>query len=219
VDLTMLAFHLADKYRNPVMMIGDGMIGQMMEAVEFPESYEEPPLPPKDWAATGAKGREPVIIKSLFLDPEMLEKNNQELEGKYKRMQQEEVRFERYKISPANKILIVAYGTMARICQTAIDELETEGISVGLLRPITLYPFPYTEISKVAKNKNITAVLTIEMSTGQMVEDVRQAVQGAKPVEFYGRTGGIVPSPDEVKEQVHRLVGPKSGAVKSRTKK
>jgi 2-oxoglutarate ferredoxin oxidoreductase subunit alpha len=219
VDLTMLAFHLADKYRNPVMMIGDGMIGQMMEAVEFPESYEEPPLPPKDWAATGANGRKPVIIKSLFLDPEMLEKNNQALEEKYERMRRDEVRFEQYKISPKNKILIVSYGTMARICQTAIDELEAEGISAGLLRPITLYPFPYAEISKAARNKNVTAVLTVEMSTGQMLEDVRQAVQGVKPVEFYGRTGGIVPSPDEVKEEVRRLISPKPGVAKSRKKK
>ena len=142
VDLMMLAFHLADKYRNPVMMIGDGMIGQMMEPVEFPDDYKEPPLPPKDWAATGAKGREPVIIRSLFLDPLLLEKNALVMQEKYEQMKREEVRFELYNVGPKNKILIASYGTMARICETAIDELESEGVSVGLFRPITLLPFP-----------------------------------------------------------------------------
>ncbi|MFQ6009300.1 MAG: 3-methyl-2-oxobutanoate dehydrogenase subunit VorB [Candidatus Zixiibacteriota bacterium] len=217
VDLMMLAFHLADKYRNPVMILGDGMIGQMMEPVEFPEHYEEPPLPPKDWAATGAKGRDPLIIKSLFLDPDMLEKNSWILNEKYERMKREEVRFESYKISPENKILIVSYGTMARICQTAIDELESEGISVGLLRPITVFPFPEKQIHEEAKRKNVQAVLTVEMNTGQMLEDVERSVLGVKPVKFYGRTGGIVPSPDEVKEQVYRFIDQKkrvSGARK-----
>ncbi|MEW5993038.1 MAG: transketolase C-terminal domain-containing protein, partial [Candidatus Zixiibacteriota bacterium] len=219
VNLVMLAFHLADKYRNPVMMIGDGMIGQMMEAVEFPERFEEPPLPPKDWAATGAKDRKPVIIKSLFLDPDGLEDNCRQLREKYEQMKREEVRFENYKISARNKILIVSYGTMARICQTVIDELEIEGISVGLLRPITLFPFPSEQINKEAKKRNIRAVLTVEMSTGQMLEDVERAVLGAKPVHFYGRTGGIVPTPDEVKEQIYKLVKParpKKGATKKR---
>lgn len=218
VHLMMLAFHLADKYRNPVVMIGDGMIGQMMEPVEFPENYEEPPLPPKDWAATGAKGRKPRIIKSLFLDPDLLEKNNRILNEKYEQMKREEVRFELYKVSPEIKILIISYGTMARICQTAIDELEQEGISVGLFRPITLFPFPEKQINQEAKKKNIKAVLTVEMSTGQMIEDVEKAVLGTKPVEFYGRTGGIVPSPDEVKEQVYRLIGQKARSAKGKKK-
>jgi 2-oxoglutarate ferredoxin oxidoreductase subunit alpha len=219
VDLMMLAFHLADKYRNPVMILGDGMIGQMMEPVEFPEHYEEPPLPAKDWAATGAKGRDPLIIKSLFLDPDMLEKNSWILQEKYERMKREEVRFEPYKINPDNKILIVSYGTMARICQTAIDELERENVSVGLLRPITVFPFPEKQMHEEAKKKNIQAVLTIEMSTGQMLEDVERAVLGVKPVKFYGRTGGIVPSPDEVKQQVYGLISPKKGASTTRPKK
>ncbi len=219
VDLMMLAFYLADKYRNPVMILGDGMIGQMMEPVEFPEHYVEPPLPPKDWAATGAKGRAPLIIKSLFLDPDMLDKNSWILQEKYERMKREEVRFEQYKISPDNKILIVSYGTMARICQTAIDELEQEGVSVGLLRPISVFPFPEKQIHEEAKKKNIQAVLTIEMSTGQMLEDVERAVLGVKPVKFYGRTGGIVPSPDEVKDQVYGLIRPKACPAKSGKKK
>jgi 2-oxoglutarate ferredoxin oxidoreductase subunit alpha len=215
VDLMMLAFHLADKYRNPVMMIGDGMIGQMMEAVEFPEDYHEPPLPPKDWAATGAKDRKPRIIKSLFLDPLELEDNCRILDEKYERMKREEVRFELYKVNAKNKILIASYGTTARICETAIDELESEGVSVGLFRPITLFPFPEKEINKEAKKKNIKAVLTIEMSTGQMLEDVERAVLGAKPVKFFGRTGGVVPSPDEVKEQVRELIKQKPGSAKT----
>jgi len=213
-DLMMLAFHLADKYRNPVMMIGDGMIGQMMEPVEFPEEYKEPPLPPKDWAATGAKGREALVIKSLFLDPFLLEKNSWVLQEKYEQMKREEVRFELYKVNPQNEILIVAYGTTARICQTAIDELEQEGVSVGLLRPITLFPFPEKQINKEAKKKNIKVVLTIEMSTAQMMEDVEKAVLGAKPVKFFGRTGGIVPSPDEVKEAALKLIKDKTRSAR-----
>jgi len=219
VDLTMLSFHLADKYRNPVMMIGDGMIGQMMEPVEFPDKYEEPPLPPKDWAATGAKGRDPHIIKSLFLDPLALEKNSIILHEKYEEMKKVEVRYELYKTDPKNKVLIVSYGTMARICQTAIDELEAEGISVGLFRPITLFPYPEKELLKEAKRNNIKTVLVIEMSTGQMVEDVERVIAGNKPVKFFGRTGGVVPSPEEAKEQIKELLKNETRSRKSKTKK
>ncbi|MCK4573031.1 MAG: 3-methyl-2-oxobutanoate dehydrogenase subunit VorB [candidate division Zixibacteria bacterium] len=206
VDLMMLAFHLADKYRNPVMMIGDGMIGQMMEPVEFPDHYEEPELPEKSWVATGAVGRKPHVIKSLFLDPYMLEKNSWELHEKYDQMKKEEVRYELYKVSAKNKIMIVSYGTTARICQTAIDQLEKEGISVGMFRPITLFPFPEPQIHKEAIKKNINDVLVVEMSTAQMMEDVEKAVLGKKPVNFFGRTGGVVPAPEEVKEQIMMLI-------------
>lgn len=209
VDLTMLAFHLADKYRGPVMLLGDGMIGQMMEPVEFPEKYEEPPLPPKTWAATGAKGRKPHLLKSLFLDPVALENNNLQLQKKYQQMKAEEIRFENYKVSSKNKILIVSYGTMARICQTAIDDLEKDGLSIGLFRPISLFPFPLKALRDEASKSNIETVLTIEMSMGQMVEDVERAVAERKPIKFFGRTGGIVPSPEEVKEQVLNLLGQK----------
>ncbi len=207
VDLTMLAFHLADKYRNPVMVIGDGMIGQMMEPAEFPENYSEPPLPAKDWAATGAKGRSPLIVKSLFLDPLALEQNNVTLHQKYERMKAHETRCELYKISVENRILVVSYGTMARICQTAIDELEAEGISIGLFRPITLFPYPEKQLKTEVNKANIETVLTVEMSMGQMVEDVERVTAGARPVKFFGRTGGIVPSPEEVREQLKALVG------------
>lgn len=215
VDLTMLAFHLADKYRNPAMLIGDGMIGQMMEPVEFPEKYFEPELPAKTWAATGAVGRRPQVIKSLFLDPYALEKNNIELKAKYDRMEREEIRFERYKISPKSRILLVSYGTMARICQTAIDALESEGISVGLFRPISVFPFPYKELRQEVDRANIETVLTIEMSMGQMLEDVERAVAEKKPVQFYGRTGGIVPSPEEVMDEIRKLLGPAKAPKKS----
>jgi len=207
VDLMILAFDLADKYRTPVMLIGDGMIGQMMESVEFPEERREPNNPDEsDWALNGAKNREPRIIKSLFLDPQELEDNCLKLEAKYKEIKEKEVRHELYNVSDKNRILIIGYGTMSRICQTAIDELEEEGISVGLFRPVSLFPFPEKELHKEVAKKNIKTVLTIEMSTGQMVEDVKLSVLGIKPVEFFGRTGGIVPSPDEVKEKVRELL-------------
>ena len=207
VDLMILAFDLADKYRTPVMLIGDGMIGQMMESVEFPEERREPNNPDEsDWALNGAKNREPRIIKSLFLDPQELEDNCLKLEAKYKEIKEKEVRHELYNVSDKNRILIIGYGTMSRICQTAIDELEEEGISVGLFRPVSLFPFPEKELHKEVAKKNIKTVLTIEMSTGQMVEDVKLSVLGIKPVEFFGRTGGIVPSPDEVKEKVRALL-------------
>jgi 2-oxoglutarate/2-oxoacid ferredoxin oxidoreductase subunit alpha len=207
VDLMILAFDLADKYRTPVMVIGDGMIGQMMESVEFPEKRRGPnDLTKSDWALTGAKDRPARIIKSLFLDPQELEDNCLLLEEKYKQMKANEVRYELYNVSDKNQILIVGYGTMSRICQTVIDELEEEGISIGLFRPITMFPFPEKELHKEATKKNIKTVLTIEMSTGQMVEDVRLSVLGKKPVEFFGRTGGIVPTPDEVKEKVRSLL-------------
>jgi 2-oxoglutarate/2-oxoacid ferredoxin oxidoreductase subunit alpha len=207
VDLMILAFDLADKYRTPVMLIGDGMIGQMMEAVEFPEKYDPPSSPDgKDWPLTGAKGRPARIIKSLFLDPYKLEKNNFDLAATYKIIREKEVRHELYKVSPKNRVLITAYGTMARICQTAIDELETEGISVGLFRPITLFPFPEKEIFDEAAKPNIEVVLSVEMSMGQMVEDIERCVKDRKPVDFFGRTGGIVPTPDEVKNKVREIV-------------
>lgn len=207
VDLMILAFDLADKYRTPVMLIGDGMIGQMMEAVQFPETYQPPSSPDgKDWALTGAKGRPARIIRSLFLDPYKLEKNNFDLAATYKIIRENEVRHEVYKVSAKNKVLITAYGTMARICQTAIDELETEGISVGLFRPITLFPFPEKEIFDEASKPNIETVLSVEMSMGQMVEDIERCVRDRKPVDFFGRTGGIVPTPDEVKNKVREIV-------------
>ncbi|HNS99404.1 MAG TPA: 3-methyl-2-oxobutanoate dehydrogenase subunit VorB [Polyangiaceae bacterium] len=197
VDLTMLAFQLAFKYRNPVMILGDGMIGQMMEPVEF-----KPPPPAADlpsvetWATTGAKGRKCNIAHSLFLDPEALEKNNHVLAAKYKVWQKDEIRFATYNLDNNPRLLIVAYGTMARICSTAIDELKQKGVEVGLIRPITLYPFPAAAILQHAKK--IGKVISVEMRMGQMVEDVQAAVGHDIHVGFFGRAGGIIPSPDEV---------------------
>jgi 2-oxoglutarate ferredoxin oxidoreductase subunit alpha len=207
VDLTMLAFHLAYKYRNPVIVLADGMIGQMMEAVEFPEKYEEPELPSTDeWAITGCKGRDRRIIKSLFLDPVALDKNSFTMEEKYQLMRKNEIRYEPYNIEDDNQILLISYGTMARICQTVIDEMKMNGVSVGLLRPITLFPFPGDELYNQACKDNIKTVMSIEMSTGQMVEDVERFVRGKKPVKFYGRAGGIVPSPEEVTEEIMKIL-------------
>jgi len=203
VDLVMLAFDLAEKYMNPIMVMGDGMIGQMMEPVEF----NPPPRASFDrsWAATGCKGREPVIIRSLFLDPLVLEKNNLELDAKYKRMEKEEIRFEEYNVSGDNEILVVAHGTMSRICKTAIDDLKAlEGLSVGMLRPITLFPFPYEAVARAAVGTK--AVISIEMSLGQQVEDVKLAILGKVPVHFWGRTGGVVPSPDETAKAIKKFL-------------
>ncbi len=197
VDLMMLAFDLADKYRNPVLMVGDGMIGQMMEPVEFNTPPPATGLPPKEhWATTGAKDRKRNIAHSLFLDPESLEENNHVLAKKYERWHEEEVRVSFYNLDHDPKLVVVAYGTMARICSTAIDELKKEGIEVGLVRPITLYPFPVDAVAK--HGRAIGNVMSVEMSMGQMVEDVQAAVGPDIHVDFFGRTGGIVPSPDEV---------------------
>ena len=197
VDLMMLAFQLANKYRNPVMILGDGMIGQMMEPVEFDPPPPMHGLPPKDaWATTGAKGRKRNIAHSLFLDPEALEKNNHVLAAKYEQWQKDEIRYVTYNLDNNPKLLVVAYGTMARICSTAIDELKEQGVEVGLFRPISLYPFPSAAICECARK--VGKVISVEMSMGQMVEDVQAAVGHDIHVDFFGRAGGIVPSPDEV---------------------
>jgi 2-oxoglutarate ferredoxin oxidoreductase subunit alpha len=206
VDLVILAFELAEKYLNPVMVIGDGMIGQMMEPVEFPEKYEEPPLPEKTWACTGAKNRKPNVINSLYLDPEVLNTHSWNLHKKYEQMKREEVRFADYNISKDNEILMVAYGTMARICQTAIDELKRDNISVGLFRPISLFPYPSEQLRTEAEKKNIKALLTVEMSTAQMYEDVELSIRHCKENVFYGKTGGVVPAPEEIVEQAKKLI-------------
>lgn len=205
VDLVGLAFQLAVKYRAPVMVLGDGMIGQMMEPVEFREPAAAGVVTDKEsWATTGAKGRPRHIVRSLFLDPEVLERNNLELAAKYARWHEEEIRFVTYNAEGPIQLLVAAYGTMARICQTAIDDLKAEGIEVGLFRPITLYPFPSQALAELGRRAG--QVLCVEMSLGQMVEDVRMAVGHQVPVRFYGRTGGIVPSPDEVGAEMRRAI-------------
>jgi 2-oxoglutarate ferredoxin oxidoreductase subunit alpha len=202
-DLVMLAFDLADKYTNPVMVIGDGIIGQMMEPVEFRDMIDPKSLPPKPWALTGCKGREPNIITSLFLDPYKMEEVNQRMYKKYKRMEAEEKRWETYNITDHMKLLAFAWGTMARIGKTAIDELKNEGIEVGMVRPITLYPFPSEAVAEAASKAE--KLICIELSTGQMIDDIRLAVCNKK-VEFFGRQGGVVPTPSEVKQEFLKVI-------------
>ncbi len=201
-DLVMLAFELADKYTNPVMVIGDGIIGQMMEPVEFKEEIDPSTLPEKPWALRGCKGREPNIITSLFLDPKVLEALNQRMYKKYQQMEAVEKRWDEYNISNKMKLLAFAWGTMSRICKTAIDELKGEGIEVGLLRPITLYPYPMEAAREAAQKAE--KLISVEMSTGQMIDDVRLAT--GRDVAFFGRQGGIVPTPDEVKDEFVKLI-------------
>ncbi len=208
VDLMPLAFDRAERYRNPVLIIGDGMIGQMMEPVEFKE-HKFPPLPPKDWATTGCKGRKPNVVNSLYLDPYAEEKLNLRMVAKYEKMKKEEVRCEEYNTDKPYQALLVAYGTTARICRTAIHKLGEEGIHVALLRPITLFPFPRQRIYELAQK--VDWVMSVEMSTGQMVEDVELSVRCEKPVHFFGRTGGVVPAPEEVVEAVKKQLGAGKG--------
>lgn len=208
VDMMPLAFDRADRYRNPVMVVGDGMIGQMMEPVEFKEP-KFPPLPPKDWATTGAKGRKPNVVNSLYLDPKAEEHLNNVLAAKYEKMRREEVRFEEYNTDKPYRVLLVAYGTTARICKTAIAQLAAQGITAALLRPISLFPFPDAKVLELGRKAEF--LMSVEMSMGQMVEDVHCAMGHEKPVYFFGRSGGIVPSPEEVVTAVKtRLEGGKS---------
>jgi 2-oxoglutarate ferredoxin oxidoreductase subunit alpha len=202
VSLTMEAFDLADKYRNPVMVLGDGYMGQMMEPVEF-KKKASPKLPKKDWAVTGAKGRQPNVIKSLYLDPKELEQHNLEINRKIQQMIKDEVRVETYLTDDA-EVIIAAYGTVARIAKTAIKVLRENGVKVGLVRPITVFPFPYEVFQEMAKR--VHKFVVVEMSLGQMVEDVRLALCGKAEIRFYGRTGGMVPSYDEIVAETQQFL-------------
>ncbi|MDD3322650.1 MAG: 3-methyl-2-oxobutanoate dehydrogenase subunit VorB [Paludibacter sp.] len=201
-DLTVLAFDLAFKYRTPAMVLADGIIGQMMEKVVLPpyqpRMTEEEIIEKCPWATLGKPaGRKPNVITSLALLAEEMEEINLRLQGRYREIEKNEVRYEEFLCDDA-EYLIVAFGIMARVCQKAVEVARSQGIKVGLLRPITLYPFPTNTICEYShKTKGI---LTVEMNVGQMVEDVRLACCGRIPVEHFGRLGGIVPSPDEVLE-------------------
>ncbi len=203
VDLIYEAFDLADKYRNPVMVVGDGMIGQMMEPVEFPPLRKLEDLPPKPWALDGAKDRPRNIINSLYLNEVTLNEHNFHLKAKYDQVEQELKRSEVYECDKDNEILLVAYGTMARICKTAIDEFNRQGGSAGLFRPITLWPYPYENLT--AETKKVKKILLVEMNTGQMNDDVNLATGGRKPLKFFGKTGGVVPTPNEVLDELIAL--------------
>src|SRR5690554_542977 len=204
VDLVIEGFDLADLYRTPVMILGDGMIGQMMEPVEF-KTENNKDLPAKDWATIGTGGkRKPNIINSLYLQAEDLEQHNIKLQAKFAKMRENEKRVETYNTKDAD-IVLTAYGTTSRIAKTAIAKLEKEGYKVGLIRPISLYPFPNEAYEEIGENAK--AVLTIEMSSGQMIDDVRLSLNGKLPTYFYGRTGGMVPSPEEIVNKVKEILG------------
>jgi len=201
VSLTIDAFDLADKYRNPVMILGDGYLGQMMEPVEF-KKFSTPNLPAKTWALTGAKGRPPNLLRTLYLDPVVLEKKNLEINRKIQEITKNEVHVETYQTDNA-EVIIAAYGTVARIAKTAIKILRERGLRVGLIRPISLFPFPYETFGKIADN--VSKFLVTEMSFGQMLEDVKLGICGKAKIQFYGRTGGMVPTYDEIINETVKL--------------
>jgi 2-oxoglutarate ferredoxin oxidoreductase subunit alpha len=197
-ELTMLAFDKADQYRNPVMILGDAVIGQMMEPlVETP--YEAQALPPKTWALGNCGGRKPNVVKSLYMGEGDLEQRNYVFAEKYARMKETEVRYDEYMTDDA-ELVIVAFGVSARIALSAIKRLRAEGIRIGLLRPITLFPFPSEKISGLADAGK--RFMCVELNMGQMVEDVRLAVNGRTEVSFYGRPGGSLITPEELYDKI-----------------
>lgn len=201
-DFVFLGFDLADKYRNPVLILSDGAIGQMMEKVTF-KPYTKPAYD-KPWATTGKpKTRDRNYITSLFIQPEAMEQHNLKLEAKFKQMCENEVRHEEMNTEDAD-YLFVAYGLSARICQKAMDIAREKGIKVGLFRPITLFPYPYERLHQLAGQ--LKRVLTVELNSGQMVEDVRLGVNGKVPVDFYGRLGGMMPTPESIVLHLETLI-------------
>lgn len=200
-NFTILGFELSDKYRTPALILSDGIIGQMMENVEI-LPYESKTYK-KDWALTGAKGRKKNVIRSLWLDETLMEKVNLKLQETYKIICENEVRFEDAYLDDA-KVVLVAYGISSRVCRNVVEELRNIGYKVGLLRPITLYPFPYEKLKSLVDN-GLKAILTVEMSAGQMVEDVKLGVEGKIPVEFYGKLGGVLLDENEIKDYALNL--------------
>jgi 2-oxoglutarate/2-oxoacid ferredoxin oxidoreductase subunit alpha len=201
VDLMYEAFDLAEKYRTVVIIVADGNIGQMMEPAEMPPMREISSERP-DWALTGADGREHRIITSLELSAERLERVNLTLQEKLEQVRRNEVRFREHKVQDAD-ILVVGFGTMGRIAQTAAEMAREQGIRVGVFRPVSLWPFPEARLEELSKQAS--RILVVEMNAGQMVDDVRLVVGKDYPVEFYGRMGGIVPLPDDVLEVIERI--------------
>jgi len=203
-DFVYDAFDLADRYRNPVMILADGALGQMMEKVEFRKYDPEQHKIPKPWATVGKpKSRERNIITSLHIQPEKMEQINLRLQEKYRMIREQETRYELVQTDDA-EYLIVGYGLAARIAHRAVERARAEGIKVGLVRPITLYPFPSEILNTLARRTR--GALVVEMNAGQMVEDVRLAVNGLIPVSFYGRMGGMIASPEEVAAALDALV-------------
>lgn len=202
VDLTAKAFDLADQYRNPVMIFADGILGQMMEAVEFPQEYKQAGQETKPWATTGAKGRKRNIINTLYLEPNELYQHNIDIQAKYERISAEESLAENYKTEDA-QIIVTAYGTTARIAKAAVDLARQQNIKAGLFRPVTLFPFPKQQLLDACVQAK--QVLTVEMSMGQYVEDVRYNLEFKKPVRFFGRAGGVIPTTQEIFAEIIKL--------------
>lgn len=201
-DFVFLGFDLADKYLNPVLILSDGAIGQMMEKVKWEEHVIKKTFKP--WATTGKTAdRKRNSITSLFMKPEDMEAHNLKLVAKYNEMRKNEVRFEEIQTADADYIF-VAYGLSARICMKAMDIARSKGLKVGLFRPITLFPFPEKRLEELASD--VKLMLTVELNSGQMVEDVRLAVNGKVPVKFYGRMGGVMPTPEEVVKKMESLI-------------
>jgi 2-oxoglutarate/2-oxoacid ferredoxin oxidoreductase subunit alpha len=203
IDYVVLAFDLAEKYRTIAMVVADGSIGQMMEPAELPPMRPvRTPEERADWALTGAKGRAPNIITSLYLGAENLENVNLRLQAKLKEITANEVRWKEYDTEDAD-LLLLAFGTVGRVCQTVVREAREKEIKVGLLRPVTLWPFPSARLAELSEQ--VRGILVAEMNAGQMLEDVRLAVEGRCPISFYGRMGGPVPLPDEILPEVEKL--------------
>ena len=196
-DLTILAFELADKYRNPAIVLADGFVGQMMEPLDL--EYREMHAPEKPWAVQGTPETRANLISSIFLEPDELEEHQREMEAKYMRAQAAEQRSELCRTEDAD-VLLAGYGIVSRVLLSAVEALRNQGIKAGLFRPITLWPYPAKALVEAAAK--VQKVLVVEMSNGQMVEDVRLTLNGRVPVEFYGRVGGNVPSVAEIQEQV-----------------
>lgn len=206
IDLTVLAFDLAEKYRTLVFIIADGAIGQMMEPAELPEMRPLRAAKP-DWALTGAAGRPRNIISSLYMGAEQLEELNLQLQAKLDLIRESgEVRYETQYLDDA-EVVVVAFGTSARVAQTSIQRLRKAGLPVGLFRPITLWPFPEKELARLAQRiPSVRTFLVVEMNAGQMFHDVREVVSGRVPVKFMGRMGGSIPLPDEIEAELRAML-------------
>jgi pyruvate/2-oxoacid:ferredoxin oxidoreductase alpha subunit len=199
-DLTVKGFEVADRYRNPVIVLTDGFVGQMMEPVSFPSEVEQPPA--KDWSLRGDAETRKNLISSIYMDHEILEQHNRKLMAKYDRARRELVEWQGYKLDDA-EIVMVGYGIVSRILRSVVDLARSRGVRAGLLRPITLWPFPGEAIRTAAERAECFFV--VELSDGQMIEDVRLALEGRRPVGFHGRQGGMIPSPDEIFDAVVKM--------------
>jgi 2-oxoglutarate ferredoxin oxidoreductase subunit alpha len=201
IDLTVLAFDLAEKYRAIAVVMADGSIGQMMEPAELPEMCPLKKTRP-DWAVSGAMDRERRFLTSIYLEPDDEEVTNYRLTKRWYEIGDNEVRFREYYLEDAD-FVVVGFGTAGRVALSAVRAARAEGLKVGLLRPITLNPFPFLQVEKLAQNAQ--GILVVEMNSGQMLDDVRLAMQNQCPVEFYGRMGGVVPFPDEILGEIRRM--------------